>query len=169
MDTYQQIHYAPSERDGTLRFFEDAFREMGFGFDLEAKDRDLTRIPEEYQTGAGMFLLLKHGGNTIGSVALRSLGDSTLELKRFYLLARYRGLGLGARLLNAALEHASQSQCEAIRLDTTTKSAKAIEMFQAAGFVCIPRYNDDPYAEIFMELKLPKANQKPAPFQAPVS
>jgi hypothetical protein len=40
-----------------------------------------------------------------------------------------------------------------VRLDTSSKSPVAIAMFRRRGFVEIPRYNDDPFAELFMELR----------------
>jgi len=39
-------------------------------------------------------------------------------------------------------------------LDTTPKSAAAIRLFRNLGFREIPRYNEDPFAEIFMEKDL---------------
>jgi hypothetical protein len=39
------------------------------------------------------------------------------------------------------------------KVQTTFKSPSAISLFRKHGFVEIARYNDDPFGEIFMELR----------------
>jgi len=63
-------------------------------FDLDTKDHDLQHIPEVDQSGGGgLFLLARHEARIIGTIALRPLGQRICELKRFYLLERFRGTG----------------------------------------------------------------------------
>jgi hypothetical protein len=52
------------------------------------------------------------------------------------------------------IAHAKAGSWKNLRLDTTSKSPAAISLFRKHGFVEIVRYNDDPFAEIFMELSL---------------
>jgi GNAT superfamily N-acetyltransferase len=153
---YELTEYRPSDQQYLLRFFAEVLGELGFEFDPGAKDADLLRVPDLYQSGGGTFLLAKHGGDIVGTVALRRLGDDddTCELKRFYARQDHRGRGLGAALLDAALAHAKDGPWRRVRLDTTSRSRVAIAMFGRRGFVEIPRYNDDPFAELFMELRL---------------
>ena len=102
----------------------------------------------------GIFLLARHEAHVVGAIALRQLTDNTCELKRFYVRKDHRKQGLGTALLNAVIAQAKSGPWKHLRLDTTSKSPAAISLFRKYGFVVIPRYNDDLFAEIFMELCL---------------
>jgi len=153
-DEYQIVDYAIENDWMFLNFFQDIFSEMGFEFDIDGKDADIRNIPERYQTGSGIFWGLKFQEDIIGSLALSDMSNGAFELKRFYILEAHRQKGLGNILLGKALEHASKRNAKRVLLDTTPKSERAISMFRKRGFKDIDRYNDDPYAEIWMELKL---------------
>ena len=155
---YDITDYQPSDQEELVRFFRTVFAEMGFDFDLTTKDRDLSRIPTEYQNRNGLFLLAKEKDIVVGTIGLRRIDDAKYELKRFYVLKTHRQLGIGTSLLNKATAKAHSG--DRIRLDTTRKSPLAISLFKAHGFEKIPRFNDDPLAEIFMELKIEGANNR---------
>jgi len=144
--------YKPEDKEDILEFFCDVFRDMNFTFDLSGKDKDLLRIPENYQTDGGIFLIARADDALCGTIALKRLSSVIMELKRFYVKKEYQGKGLGKQLLGELISHAGNSGAGAIRLDTTNRSQTAISLFNKYSFVEIPRYNDDPYAEIFMEL-----------------
>jgi putative acetyltransferase len=146
-------NYEPSDEEDLRRFFRTVFEGMGFDFDLDSKDRDLRDIPGEYQSGGGLFLVAKHQGQIIGTVALRRIAPDVCELKRFYVRVEHRRRGVGTRLLERAIAHArAHPTWRCIRLDTSSKSPAALSLFRKHGFVEIGRYNDDPFAEVFMEL-----------------
>ena len=156
---YVITNYTPADQDHLCEFFADVFCDMGFDFDLGEKDHDLTEIPEVYQKGKGCFLLAEQGDNIIGTIALREFKASTLELKRFYVHPDYRYQGLGTALLRRVIVHAKSCECNVICLDTTSRSGAAIALFKKHGFRDIQRFNDDPFAEFFMELRIMGANQ----------
>lgn len=78
------------------------------------------------------------GGEVVGSVALRGLGDKELELKRMYLRPAHRGRGLGRRLLAIALEWARASGATVLRLDTSERMEAARRLYEAHGFLPVP-------------------------------
>ena len=57
-------------------------------------------------------------------------------------------------LLRHALRHATEAGFEKARLDTIRNTGPAVRLFERHGFVEIPRYNDNRYADLFMELSL---------------
>jgi GNAT superfamily N-acetyltransferase len=67
-------------------------------------------------------------------VALRDLGDDTVELKRMYLRPSERGRGLGKQLLAIALEWARANGKQAVRLDTSERMVAAQRLYEANGF-----------------------------------
>ncbi|MCU0856823.1 MAG: GNAT family N-acetyltransferase [Pontiellaceae bacterium] len=155
---YDIADYQPSDQENLIRFFRNVFSEMGFGFDLTSKDQDLTRIPNEYQAGGGLFLMAKEEDLIVGTIGLRRVNDATYELKRFYVLKTHRQNGIGSHLLSKVIEHVNRHIGACIRLDTSRRSPEAVSLFGAYGFVETERFNDDPFAEIFMELKITGAN-----------
>lgn len=96
----------------------------------------------------------------VGTIALRKLTTDVAELKRFFVLQKYQGKGYGQELINVLTERAPEGGYSFLRLDTTSKSDKAIHLFRKNGFYEISRYNDDPFAEIFMELNLKTPKQR---------
>lgn len=75
----------------------------------------------------------------------------TAEIKRMWVDARCRGLGLGARIL-AHLESLARAQgYERVVLDTNGTLVEAIALYRRAGYELIERYNTNPHAELFFE------------------
>ncbi len=101
----RSISYDESFRKDTLSFFKSAFAEAGFQFDLTTKDQDLNSIPDSYQKTGGNFWIIQgqSGSQIIGAIGLRRLDGDTMELKRFFVLRKSQGNGIGAGLLGRAL------------------------------------------------------------------
>ena len=88
----------------------------------------------------------------MGTSAIRRLPGNIAEVKRLVVLLEHRGLGLGDRLFRHALRHAVTAGFGVARLDTIRDRGPADHLFAKYGFVEIPRYNDNPDADLFMEL-----------------
>jgi putative acetyltransferase len=151
---YEIANYRPHDQEDLVGFLRALLEELGFDFNLDEKDEDLRHIPDVYQSNGGVFLLARHEAQIVGTVALRQLAQSSCELKRFYVRKDHRRRSLGTALLDTAIAHAKAGPWKNLRLDTSSKSPAAISLFRKHGFVDIARYNDDPFAEIFMELRL---------------
>jgi putative acetyltransferase len=151
---YEIAQYQRADQEDVVQFLRAMLGELGFDFNLDEKDEDLRHIPDVYHSNGGIFLLARHQAHVVGTIALRQLDHSTCELKRFYVHKDHRRRGLGTALLDTVITHAKAGSWKNLRLDTTSKSPAAISLFRKHGFVEIVRYNDDPFAEIFMELSL---------------
>jgi putative acetyltransferase len=87
--------------------------------------------------------------------------DKTLygELKRLYVKPAYRGKGLSKRIMQTLLHYAGEAQIPLMRLETGSKQAEAISLYESLGFKRCERfglYRDNPLS-VFMELPLNKA------------
>jgi GNAT superfamily N-acetyltransferase len=71
-----------------------------------------------------------------------------------WLRPALQGQGLGRRLLNDCLDEAKRLGCRTLRLDSQAKLEAAVRLYRAHGFTEIPRYNDNPRADIWMERAL---------------
>lgn len=146
--------YAPDDRDLLFAFFGEVLGGMGYEFLPEGKDSDIGSIESSYTANSGAFHIVAAGGKVRGSIGVRRFSGEIAELKRLYLAKDLRGKGIGRDLCLQAIREASALGYRFLRLDTTSKSAAAIAIFTRLGFQPIPRYNADPYAELFMELAL---------------
>ena len=99
---------------------------------------------------AGVFLIARINGQPAGCGALKNG-----ELMRMWVDRPHRGLGIAARILDALEEQAVALGHETVRLYTNRSLGEAKAMYRARGYVEIPRYNDDPYANHWFEKRLP--------------
>jgi DNA-binding MarR family transcriptional regulator len=96
-----------------------------------------------------VFLLARFDGQPAGCGVLK--GD---EIMRMWVDGAHRGLGIAARLLAALEAEAAARGYERVRLYTNGSLTEAQAMYRSRGYVEIPRYNADPYAEHWFEKRL---------------
>ena len=118
---------------------------------------DLARIAaraEEFSPPHGVFLVARRDGRAVGCGAVRTLDADHAEIKRMWIDPAVRGLGIGRGLLSALETAAGQLGCHAVRLDTAAYLTEALPLYQSAGYVEIPAYNDNPYAAHWFEKRV---------------
>ncbi len=110
--------------------------------------------PDEMVPPSGTFLVGYEDGRPIAIGGVRRLEDSICEIKRMYVVADARSRGAGRALL-AALEDAARGlgfRC--VRLDAGPRQTHSRVLFASAGYVEIPKYNDNHIADYFAEKML---------------
>jgi GNAT superfamily N-acetyltransferase len=110
--------------------------------------------PADLVAPNGVVLLVHRGDEPIGIGGIRHLDTDTPEVKSMYVSPAARGTGLGPRLLAALERVAAEHGCPAVRLDTSDHLTAAIALYRRAGYVEIPRYNDNPAADLWFERRL---------------
>jgi molybdopterin-guanine dinucleotide biosynthesis protein A len=128
-----QLRIVPFRQEHAAGFralVADTLREYGFAPD-PTLDPDLADPAGVYEA---VWVALS-GDEVAGTVALRRVGVSEVELKRMYLRARLRGHGVGRKLLEMALAWAREHRIERIVLDTTEEMQAARHLYEAYGFV----------------------------------
>ena len=113
--------------------------------DFEA---ELAAMPGKYAPPAGVLLLAREaGGRAVGCVGLRPIEpDGVGEMKRLYVAPEARGAGLGARLVERAIEAAEAIGYREIRLDTLPSMTGALRLYRRLGFEPMPAYYATPIA-----------------------
>jgi ribosomal protein S18 acetylase RimI-like enzyme len=139
----------PAAGPGDLAVARELFREYAdrLGLDLGFQDfeRELRELPGGYAPpGGALFLAEDDSGSFLGCVAVRPLDEVTAEMKRLYVRASGRGLGLGRRLAETAIAEARRLGYRAIRLDTLPSMTEAIALYRALGFHEIAPYRHNP-------------------------
>jgi putative acetyltransferase len=88
----------------------------------------------EAHYAGGYFVVLESGNTLIGSVALSSCINGTIELCKIYLHAEWRERGLGRLLSDKALCEARRRNGRRVILETAATLKTAIGLYQRAGF-----------------------------------
>jgi ribosomal protein S18 acetylase RimI-like enzyme len=111
-------------------------------FCLAGFNEELAGLTEMYRA-PGCMLLATVDGEPAGCVALREMAEPRgLELKRLWVRPAFRGLGLGRRLMDAAIAHAMVADAEAIYLDTVPAAMpEAVRLYAELGFEAVEPYS----------------------------
>ena len=80
------------------------------------------------------------GGMLVGLGGLERQGDSTGELKRFFVTSECRGAGVADALIAALVDYARDHHIDRLRLETGDKQLAAIAFYRRHGFAVIPRF-----------------------------
>ena len=110
--------------------------------------------PGDFVPPAGVFLLVRLDGRALGCGALRTETGGIGEIRRMWISAELRGQGAGRALLAELERRAEQLGCTRIRLDTAAELHEARRLYESAGYVEIPAYNDNQYAKHWFEKAL---------------
>ncbi len=92
--------------------------------------------------GDGAFLIAYIDDAAVGCGAVRRLDETTAELKRMYVDPSVRGRGIGRALIEALEREALHLGVTRIVLETGTRLASAIRLYERAGYARIPLYGE---------------------------
>ena len=92
--------------------------------------------------GEGAFLIAYLDDLAVGCGAVRRLDESTAELKRMYVNPSVRGRGIGRALVESLEREARLLGVTRIVLETGTRLAPAIKLYESMGFVRIPLFGE---------------------------
>jgi len=102
---------------------------------------DFHHIEQVYLRGAGHFWLAWYTEQPVGYVGGQDVGGA-IELRRMYVKASYRRLGVGTKLVEALISHSHTQGVQAIEL-WTAENGPGRRLYQALGF----RETEGPGAE----------------------
>ena len=128
------------------------------GVDLSYQDfaAEVANLPGKYAPPAGELLLaVGEGGEPLGCVAVRPLGEGRCEMKRLYVPSAARGLGVGKALVEAIILAAAKIGYREMWLDTLPEMTTALALYRRAGFTPIASYYTTPVeGTVFLGLTL---------------
>jgi GNAT superfamily N-acetyltransferase len=126
-------------------------------FVLEEADWKVLRNPEEsiMQPGGQIFFAMD-GAQAVGTAAAIRVAPETFELGKMAVRPSHQGQGLGERLGRAVIDYARSEGAAKVYLETNSRLANAIRLYQRLGFrpADFPVPSDYERAEVYMELRL---------------
>lgn len=125
-------------------------------FEVEDHDREMLDDPYNYiiKPGGHIFFALV-GTEIVGTVALIVEEPDTYELAKMGVTPKYKGLKIGKRLMQHAIDATRKAGKKRLVLESNTKLTTALNLYINSGFKAAP-LSCSPYARcnIRMEMKL---------------
>ncbi|MHC1684656.1 MAG: GNAT family N-acetyltransferase [Clostridiaceae bacterium] len=106
---------------------------------------------ENYNPEKDRLWLAESNGKIIGAIAIVGHSDVKAQLRWFILHPLYRGIGLGSKLLNEALNYCKDKHYNHIFLETTTDQKAAIKMYTAVGFSKVSENKSEMWGRTLVE------------------
>jgi DNA-binding MarR family transcriptional regulator/GNAT superfamily N-acetyltransferase len=141
----------PEARRAVEAYVTELAQRFDGGFDPALS---ISAADEEISPPAGLFLMATLHGEPVGCGALKFHPGAPAEIKRMWIAAEVRGLGLGRRLLAELEARAAARGVRALRLETNRALAEAISLYRSAGYREVAAFNDEPYAHHWFEKTL---------------
>ena len=95
---------------------------------------EIDDIPGYYSRHGGRFFVAEAEGRLAGMFGLEDAGAGAAELRRMYVDPRFRGRGLGRRLLASAEIEAGAGGFETLVLSTSEIQTAALRLYRDAGY-----------------------------------
>ena len=110
-----------------------------------------TALPHEVRPPAGEFFVAYLHGEAIGCGAVKHHEDAPAEIKRMWIAPEARGLGLGRRLLERLEGCARAAGARVAHIETSAVLTEALSLYTATGWIEVPRFNEEPFADHWLE------------------
>ena len=108
---------------------------LGKYFYVEAINHQVLSHPEDRILKPGGFIFLaRHNGEIVGTSALIRVGRGRFELSKMAVTERYQGLGIGRRLLTAAIAQFQKTGAKLLFLESSSRLKPALKLYEANGF-----------------------------------
>ena len=127
------------DRDAVASIISSTLQEYGLLFDDEGADKDAVQVETFYENNGGEFYVVTTGSTIVGSggfLPAKCEGGNVkaVEIRKMYLDRRWRGNGLGKRLL-AFLEKRVRTRGYSVALVETANVLKeACGLYVACGY-----------------------------------
>jgi len=146
----------------------DAFRKLNEEwiaryFRLEEQDHIQLGDPENILRNGGQIVMAVADEERVGCCALIFVKKGVFEVAKMAVSERYRGHGIGRKLLEYTIAQAKLMGAHTLELASNTKLANAVHLYESVGFRHLPpeQVEPSPYARanVFMEMHLSPAGQ----------
>jgi DNA-binding MarR family transcriptional regulator/GNAT superfamily N-acetyltransferase len=141
----------PDARYCLAEYVAELNRRSERGFDPSV---GATALPHEVRPPAGEFFVAYLHREAIGCGAVKHHADGPTEIKRMWIAPPARGLGLGRRLLEKLETCALAGGARVAHIETSAVLTEALALYHSAGWVEVPAFNDEPFADHWLEKML---------------
>ena len=121
----------------------------------EKADDVLLDNPQKYIDKGGSIFLAHFNDEIVGTVSIYPIDKYVYEILKLGVVEKYRGLGIGRKLLQLCVDLCLEKGVKLITLETSSKLENAIKLYKKFRFIQV-KIKDSYYesADVKMELKL---------------
>lgn len=144
--------------------FQPIFRQLNidwiqsFGWPVEAADLVVLDNPvSNVIEKGGHIMIALYDGKPVGTIVIRPIANNpgNFELEKFTVASNIRGIGLGRKLLAAAIEKVKKMNATRLYLESNRRCESAIKLYRELGFrEMIMQKSDFDRCDIQMEMIL---------------
>ena len=134
----------PEHYQIAVKLFSEYAEWLGVDLCFQSFDKELQMLAKMYAPPSGELFLIENENIFIGCAGLRQLDSENCELKRMYVKSEFRGLKLGEQLMEISLKTAKDLGYKTMKLDTLSRLAPALKLYEKYGFQEIKPYNFNP-------------------------
>lgn len=106
---------------------------------------------QNYSPNKDKFWLAEVSGKIVGAIAIVGHSETRAQLRWFILHPDYRGIGLGSRLLNEAIQYCRDKGYTNVFLETTEDQKTAVAMYRKAGFKKVKEFENNAWGKSLVE------------------
>src|ERR1700760_3931374 len=111
-------------------------------FTLEPMDRENLSDPNgKILSKGGQIFMAYFGRQAVGCVALIPMEGGVYELSKMAVAPEMRGLGIGRKLLQHAIEEARRMGAKSLFLGSNSRLENAVHLYESVGFRHVPPEN----------------------------
>ncbi len=110
-----------------------------------------TATPDELSPPKGGFFIAWKGHQPVACGGFKQLDGTLAEVKRIYVIPKYRSRGIASDLLEYVEEQARAAGYDRLRLQHGADQPHALALYTAAGYHAIADYNGNVYAAHWAE------------------
>jgi len=145
--------YDQTMQTAVEKCFTTCVETLGWEYEPNGRHSDILNIENAYEC----FWCLFEDGELIGMIAVRCIDkeNNVAEMKRLYILPQHQGKGYGDLLFKHALDYTRMQGYSIVRADTRYDRHSSRHLMEKHGFKPIESYNENEFAELYFELKLP--------------
>jgi ribosomal protein S18 acetylase RimI-like enzyme len=115
---------------------------------LQNIDDELMNFPQKYKEPDGAFIIAKDNDNIVGCVGIKKLDESVCEMKRLFVNDKYKGKGIGKKLVKIIIKEAKSKNYKKMRLDTLRTMKNALKIYYKNNFYEIEPYYNNPNNDV---------------------
>ena len=127
----------PDDDADLARIIRSGMAEFGICAAGPVGDPEIASISSAYAAPRAAFFVAENAGRVLGGGGIGPIAgqpEEICELRKMYLVAEARGLGVGRRVLEACLEFARQAGYRTCYLATLERMTRARRLYAGFGF-----------------------------------
>lgn len=128
--------WQPIDREAAADLIGQVLAEYGLNWEPDGADRDVLAVEAHYLNRNGAFYVVEREGQVVGTGAYYPIdrGHNAVEIRKMYLRAEVRGLGLGRWVLGYLEGAIAAAGFGEIWIETASVLKEGVALYESSGY-----------------------------------